>query len=350
MMRQRTLIVVIIALALTGCSVSGQPDDGTTERRFPPTAEGTPLPAEGGLNRVMALTAGAMHTCVLLEAGTVQCWGENSFGQLGNGMTTAHATPVEVSRLRGVTALAAGANHTCALLATGTVQCWGENSFGQLGSETSTEFRATPAEVIRLREVTALAAGANHTCALLATGTVQCWGENAFGQLGDGTSGQLGDGTSEKFRTTPVEVVGLRGATALAAGRHHTCAVLETGTVVCWGGNAFGQLGDGTTTNRATPTEVVGLRGVTALAAGAMHTCALLETGTVQCWGMNLSRQLGDGTATNRATPTEVVGLRGVTVLAAGAMHTCALLETGTVQCWGNNAFGQLGNVTARTP
>jgi alpha-tubulin suppressor-like RCC1 family protein len=150
MMRQRTLIVVIIALALTGCSVSGQPDDGTTERRFPPTAEGTPLPAEGGLNRVMALTAGAMHTCVLLEAGTVQCWGENSFGQLGNGMTTAHATPVEVSRLRGVTALAAGANHTCALLATGTVQCWGENSFGQLGSETSTEFRATPAEVIRL--------------------------------------------------------------------------------------------------------------------------------------------------------------------------------------------------------
>jgi alpha-tubulin suppressor-like RCC1 family protein len=89
---------------------------------------------------------------------------------------------------------------------------------------------------------------------------------------------------------------------------------------------------------------------VTALAAGAMHTCALLETGTVQCWGMNLSRQLGDGTATNRATPTEVVGLRGVTALAAGAMHTCALLETGTVQCWGNNAFGQLGNVTARTP
>jgi len=307
MMRQRTLIVVIIALALTGCSVSGQPDDGTTERRFPPTAEGTPLPAEGGLNRVMALTAGAMHTCVLLEAGTVQCWGENSFGQLGNGMTTAHATPVEVSRLRGVTALAAGANHTCALLATGTVQCWGENSFGQLGSETSTEFRATPAEVIRLREVTALAAGANHTCALLATGTVQCWGGNFAGQLGDGTS---------TGRVTPAEVRQLRGVTALAVGFGHACALLATGTVQCWGENAFGQLGDGTSGQlgdgtsekfRTTPVEVVGLRGATALAAGRHHTCAVLETGTVVCWGGNAFGQLGDGTTTNRATPTEVV-------------------------------------------
>ena len=252
-----------------------------------------------------AITAGYNHACAVLDTGAMKCWGDNYYGQLGDNTTANRSTPTQVSGLAsGVTAIAAGSAHTCALLDTGAVKCWGYNAYGQSGHNASTNSDTrTPAQVIGLTSgVTAITAGSDHTCALLNTGAAKCWGLGASGQVGDNTqNGSL----------TPVQVTGLTsGVTAITAGLRHSCALLNTGAVKCWGLNGYGQVGDNTTTNRLTPTQVTALTsGVTVLTAGGQFNCVLVDTGEVKCWGSNGSGQLGDNTTNNSYTPVQVTGL-----------------------------------------
>jgi hypothetical protein len=239
-----------------------------------------------------------------------------------------------------MTAIAAGWNHTCVLVTDVEMKCWGSNWYGQLGDSTRGD-RSTPVDVIGLESgATAIAAGGSHTCALLSGGGMQCWGFNEFGALGDGTITDA---------STPVDVVGLEsGATAIAAGGGHTCALLVDGEAKCWGTNWHGEVGDGRVAVRPTGVDVAGLTsGVTVIGAGAYHTCALHMGGGVKCWGLNYVGQLGDGTSITRSTPVDVIGLgSSATAIATGGWHTCALLLGGGVKCWGRNDFGHLGDGT----
>ncbi len=312
-----------------GSNDDAQLGDGTTTDRL------TPFTVIG-IDTATAISAGADHTCALRADQTVWCWGSNGWGQVGDGTTEDKRTPVPVSGISTATAISAGAFHTCAVLADGTLRCWGYNDYGQLGDGTTTT-RRTPVAVSGISTATAVRAGLQHSCTVLADHTVRCWGSNGSGQLGDGTT------TS---RLTPVEVSGLSAA-RISAGNFHTCALVADQTVRCWGMNALGQLGDNTTTNRHTPVEVSGLSTATAVSEGsADHTCAVLADQPIRCWGANADGQIGDGTTTNWNSPVAVDSISGATAISTGWFHTCAFLPNGTIRCWGDNTYGQLGDGT----
>jgi alpha-tubulin suppressor-like RCC1 family protein len=230
-----------------GENVYGKLGDGTTTYRSTPVTVSS-------ISDVITVGNATYHSCALLSNNTVKCWGNNDWGQLGDGSTTSSTTPVTVSGISNATAITVSKNrHTCVLLSDNSVKCWGLNTYGQLGDNSTTN-RTTPVTVSGISTAIAVTGGRSHTCALLSNSTVQCWGYNYYGQLGNGSTI-----LQDQQRTTPVTVSGISNATAISAGDYHNCALLSSNTVQCWGSNGAGQLGNGTSgysSSRSTPVTV----------------------------------------------------------------------------------------------
>jgi alpha-tubulin suppressor-like RCC1 family protein len=265
--------------------------------------------------------------CAAPDHATATCSG----GQCGFACDADHEACGQAccpKRLDGITAIAAGARHTCALTRDGVVKCWGWGSSGQLGDGNAAAQAPVPVDVKGLWAF-AIATGGRHSCALSYGGTVKCWGLGTDGQLGSGLAGS----------PSPVDVPGVKHAVALAAGEGYTCALLRTGGVTCWGANESGELGDGTTDAAPTPRPTAS--GFASLAGRYQHTCGVAGDGTLSCWGSNLFSELGLGNEAPTYAPSPVAG--GVAAVAPGQNHTCAALVTGQVACWGANISGQNG-------
>jgi regulator of chromosome condensation (RCC1) repeat-containing protein/Regulator of Chromosome Condensation (RCC1) repeat protein len=294
-------------------------------------------PPAGAIN-VSSVSAGAVHACVRTAAGAALCWGYNDVGMVGDGTRIDRRTPVQVKGLgSNVADVQAVWDHSCALTNAGSVKCWGHNGDGELGDGSLIK-RLEPVQVDGLTgNVQQISLGFDSGCALLDSGSIKCWGYNGSGQLGDGT---------RHTRRSPVLVQNITDAVQISAGWDHTCAVRAGGHLMCWGDNKFGEVGNGNQSDQLLPVDVSGLTsGVAAVSAGFDQTCALLTTGSVKCWGDNKTGELGDGTTTSHNTPVNVSGLSNVDSISAGANHTCAV-TAGAAKCWGANESGEIGDGT----
>jgi alpha-tubulin suppressor-like RCC1 family protein len=316
--------------ACWGANDAGQLGDGTTTDRPTPPPRATSALGAG---------AGGDETCILAGFGGPACAGKNDLGQIGNGTTTDASTflaPRSDVSLGASNVVAVGSGHACTLHG-GDVYCWGDNTYGQLGDGTFRTARV-PVRVTLPGQAVSLTAGARHTCATLAyAGSTWCWGDNRAGQLGNGTSMNAG---------LPVQPMLTANPYALALGASHTCAqMFGDGGVQCWGDGEDGQLGNGDWKGSLVPVSL-GIPSVLSLAAGDGHTCAILADRSMACWGRNTNGALGNGTTARANQPTAVTGIAGARSVAAGAAHTCAVVgdDEGRVLCWGANARGQLGN------
>ena len=368
-------VIVAMVLALSSLAVTTSPAqaDGNEGRN----------PANRALSA--RISAGLTHSCAIIgAASTVWCWGDNFYGQLGDGTRVSSPSPVQVSGLTGVIAVSAGDNHTCAILTGGPARCWGGGGFGQLGNG-ATPVTSGPVAPTGGHSFTSISAGANYTCGTTSS-QVRCWGRNVAGQLGSGNfnqikfpsavtipgaprmvsagsnlhtcaamingnaycwgdnvMGQLGNGTSGTQSPLPQQVLNVSGVEAISVAGAHSCAITTTGTK-CWGLSADGQVGYGGTEPQVTPITI-GTGTEQAISTGTYHTCARLP-GDLRCWGRGSEGQLGTGSTSSSTLPIQVPGYSGTPAITAGSEHTCVLFPVGQVDCFGSNSAGQLGNGT----
>jgi len=317
------------AVKCWGNNIDGQLGDGNTSYE-----NNVPVDVVGISDAISISARGGGHTCALLSSGAVKCWGDNEYGQLGNGNTVDSSIPVDVVGISDAISISAGDDHTCAVLSSGAVKCWGWNGYSPLGNG-STVDSSIPVDVVGISDAISISAGGGHTCALLLSGTIKCWGSNFAGQLGNG---------SNNDSPVPVDVVGISDAISISVGTAHTCALLSSGAIKCWGYNLDGELGDGSTIPRNSPVNVLGISDAISISAGGTHTCAVLSSGAVKCWGRNEYGQLGDGSNIASKVPVDVFGINNAVQVSARGWHTCALLSSGAVKCWGANWDGELGD------
>ena len=304
------------------------------------------------------VSVGLGNTCVVVSDGTVECWGGQAYLTVGSSAQSNTTVPTKVGGVTNATSVSVSSTHACALLSTGTIQCWGRNDSGELGNGTITTTVGTNSSgsVTGITSATQVAAGPGYTCALLSTGTVQCWGGGANGYIGNGVAGTY---------LTPVQVTGITNATSISAGAYQACAkgdtlkcwgyngnlspvqmlnangALSTGTsssciagdgdhVYCWGNNNLGQLGTGNTNNSTNPTQVqLGMVASIAVSVGSDYACAILGDTTVRCWGASIP--------TANLLPVIIPGITTATSISAGYGYTCAVLSNGSVKCWDNS-------------
>lgn len=299
------------------------------------------------------LALGYNHSCAVTSSGRVVCWGANDLHQVSSSNGSPIAEPVLVdaigNRAKGI---AAGYNHTCAIVGRDNeVWCWGSNAYAQLGHIVSPPMNPSAVDEGDLTGATDLAGGGFHSCAVVAGGEVRCWGLRTSGQLGNGSTSAMGGGVVANATAVVLADYSthLSGVADVTAGDSHTCARTTAGTVYCWGSNASGELGSGSANPTPVATAVPGLSGVSMVVAGAAHTCALVS-GAVHCWGDNSSRQVGQATGSSYAAPTQVSGLTDAVAISAGALHTCVLRTGGAVVCWGSNDVGERGDASLGSP
>ncbi len=325
----------------------------------------------GAGHTARAIATGDSHTCALLDDGSVRCWGFGGQGRLGYGNTKDVSDPGSVGPVdlggRRAKAITAGAGHTCAIVDDGSVVCWGFGGSGRLGyaDQSNVGDRQTPASAGSVdlggRRAVAISAGQDHTCAILDNGNVRCWGRAEEGALGNGSTDAIGD--NETPGSVPAVSLGAgHTAVAISAGGRHTCVVLDDQTVRCWGDGNRGELGVGTNTNnvgdtpattpdKLAPVDLGAGRTAKAISAGAFDSCAVLDDGTVRCWGFGGSGRLGYASTANvgddetpgSVGPVDLGPGRSALAISAGRDHTCARLDDQAVRCWGSGANGRLG-------
>ncbi len=320
-----------------------------------------------------AIEAGDNHTCAILDNESVKCWGANASGQLGLGHTNNRGDnsslmgdnllAVDLGSDRTAKAIAAGYAHTCAILDNAYVKCWGSNTSGQLGlgdinnrGDNSSNMGDSLPAVDLGTTAKAISAGDSHTCAILDNSQVKCWGDNYYGQLGQGDNINRGYGSNQMGSLNPVNLGSERTAKSITTGTGYTCVILDDDSVKCWGRGHAGQLGNGKTQPVSSPpnspinlgSEIT----AKAITAGKFHTCAVIDNSSIKCWGLNDSGQLGledtnsrgDGSNMGDGLPAVDLGAgKTARAISTGDRHTCAILDNASIKCWGSNISGELG-------
>ena len=293
--------------------------------------------AGSGAFGLVEVAAGVQVSCGVAASRAAYCWGMNESGQLGDGTTQRRLVPTAVAGGLAATSISVGGAHSCMVTVSGAAYCWGSNTYGQLGDGTELD-RLTPVAVISGHLFVSLATGDQHTCGVTSTGSTYCWGRNNSGQLGDG---------SLLNRSSPTLVSGGLAFATIAAGvGYHTCARTASGVAYCWGQNEWGQLGDGTTANRLIPTAVAGGLSFASLSPSNAFSCGVTTTSEGYCWGINFVGSLGDGTTSQRLVPTAIAGGLSFSLVTTGGGFGCGLTTAGIIHCWGINSVGQLGDGT----